>query len=83
MDEKQLDYADLVAFIIKPLIDHKEDLSVTSSQEEGEVHIEIRAHEDDLGKIIGRRGRVINSIRTLVRAAGSSNHTRVEVEIVE
>ncbi len=83
MDEKQLDYADLVTFIINPLIDHIDDLDVTSSVEEGIVQIEIHAHEDDLGKIIGRRGRVINSIRTLARAAGSSNNTRVEVEIVE
>ena len=47
------------------------------------VLIEIRSHEEDAGKIIGRQGRVIKAIRTLARAAASRVNTHVEVELID
>lgn len=80
--EKQ-DLSGLVASIVMPLVDHEEDVEITSHDEDGAVIIEIGVNEEDTGKIIGRQGRVIKSIRTLARAAASRNDMRVEVEILD
>ncbi len=84
MTEQSHDLAAMVESIVAPLVDYAEDLSVTSSEEEdGTVLIEISVNEEDAGKVIGRQGRVIKSIRTLVRAAASRSDRRVEVEILD
>ena len=52
--------------------------------EDGGVLVEVRVHEEDAGKVIGRQGRVIKAIRTLARAAASAHRTRrVEVELID
>ncbi|MBQ9041235.1 MAG: KH domain-containing protein [Eggerthellaceae bacterium] len=77
------DIAGLVDCVVRPLVDYEEDLQITSREEDGAVLIEISVNEEDTGKIIGRQGRVIKAIRTLVRAAASRNDMRVEVEILD
>lgn len=54
-----------------------------TDQENGELFIEIEVDESDIGKIIGRQGRIIKAIRTLARAAASQDGFRVEVELAE
>ena len=84
MAEQQHDLAGLVECVVRPLVDFEDDLEVVSREEEdGTVFIEISVNEDDAGKVIGRQGRVIKSIRTLARAAASRNDMRVEVEILD
>ena len=84
MTDQTHDLAGLVECIVRPLVDSEEDLYVTSRQEDdGTIFIEIEVHPDDTGKIIGRQGRVIKSIRTLARAAASRNDMHVEVEILD
>ena len=58
-------------------------VEITSREDGGAVLIEISVNEEDTGKVIGRQGRVIKSIRTLARAAASRNDMRVEVEILD
>lgn len=77
------DITGLVDCIVRPLVDFEDDLEITSHEEDGAVLIEISVNEEDTGKIIGRQGRVIKAIRTLVRAAASRNDMRVEVEILD
>ena len=83
MAEDKLDISGLVDCIVRPLVDNEEDLEITSHEENGAIFVEISVNEEDTGKIIGRQGRVIKSIRTLVRAAASRNDMRVEVEIID
>ena len=83
MSEGKHDISGLVECIVRPLVDYEEDLEITSHEEDDAVIIEISVNEEDTGKIIGRQGRVIKSIRTLARAAASRNDMRVEVEILD
>lgn len=77
------DIASLVESLVRPLVDFEDDLEITSREDKGTVLVEIGVNEEDIGKVIGRQGRVIKSIRTLARAAASRNDMHVEVEIVE
>ena len=83
MSEQKQDISGLVESVVRPLVDYEDDLEITSREEDGAIIIEISVNEEDTGKVIGRQGRVIKSIRTLARAAASRNDTRVEVEILD
>lgn len=76
--------AGLVETLVAPLVDFPDDLEVTAEEaEDGTILAEIRVNEEDAGKVIGRQGRVIKSIRTLARAAASRDGVSVEVELVD
>lgn len=76
--------AGLVETLVAPLVDFPDDLEVTAEEaEDGTILAEIRVNEEDAGKVIGRQGRVIKSIRTLARAAASRDGVAVEVEPVD
>ena len=83
MSEQSQDLKGLVESVVRPLVDFEDDLVITSHDEEGTMVIEISVNEEDAGKVIGRQGRVIKSIRTLARAAASRNDMQVEVEILD
>ena len=84
MSEQTEDIAGLVKTLVFPLIEFEEDLDIQASEsEDGGIYIEIRVNEEDAGKVIGRQGRVIKAIRTLVRAAASRTGTSVEVELID
>ena len=84
MNEQTEDVLGLVDAVVRPLVDFEEDLQITADEDEdGTIQVEIRVNEEDVGKVIGRQGRVIKSIRTLARAAASRTDTHVEVELVE
>ncbi|MDO4590392.1 MAG: KH domain-containing protein [Slackia sp.] len=84
MDQASSDIVSLVREIVEPLVADKEAVRVTSSfSETGVEHVEIRVAADDAGKVIGRQGRVIKSIRVLARAAACADGGEVEVELVE
>lgn len=83
MTEGNQDIAGLVESIVRPLVDYPDDLQIDSREEGGVIVVEISVNEEDAGKVIGRQGRVIKSIRTLARAAASRNDMHVEVEILD
>jgi predicted RNA-binding protein YlqC (UPF0109 family) len=74
---------ELVEQIVKKLVDHPEQVSVTEISGEQATIIELRVSPDDLGKVIGKEGRTARSIRTLVHAAASKEHKRAVLEILE
>lgn len=83
MSQETVDVAALVRTIVEPLVEHKDELQVTQSVNDyGDIYVEVSVHGDDTGKVIGRQGRVIKSIRTIARAAGSrAGAGQVDVEL--
>ncbi len=73
---------ELVTFITQQLVNEPDHLKVSAEQDSQGVRIEIRCAPDDAGRIIGRGGRVINSIRTLARAA-TDGRQFVEVQLID
>lgn len=80
----------LLTSCITELIDHEDDLEVNVRQENDEnategysIYADIKVNQEDVGKVIGRQGRTIKSLRTLARALGAKHSVRVEVEIIE
>ena len=72
---------ELVEFIVKSLVDNPEKLVITT-EEEGEVlKIFIKADENDIGKIIGKQGKIAKAIRTIVRSAAMKLNKKVIIEI--
>lgn len=74
---------ELVEFIVNKLVDDKDAVSVEVSEQEKETNILVRVSENDLGKIIGRSGRVANSIRTVVRTSARKQNKRVNVKFTD
>ena len=84
MSDPTKDIAGLVECIVKPLVEYPDEVVVTSQEEDsGTAYVEIHVNDEDTGKVIGRQGRVIKSIRTLARAAASRMDQHVEVEILD
>lgn len=70
-------------FLARELVEDTEAVAVTSSPTGREVTLLIHASPADLGRLIGRRGRVIQAVRQLARAAGTLDGARVNVEVAE
>ncbi|MDP2858262.1 MAG: KH domain-containing protein [Bacillota bacterium] len=74
---------DLILVLTKSLVDDPSQVSVEEmADDRGEVVYEIRVAPDDMGKVIGRQGRVIKAIRTVAKAAAIRTGKRVNVEVV-
>jgi uncharacterized protein len=74
---------DLLEEIARALVDHPEDVRVTEVEGEQTTVLELRVHNEDLGKVIGRQGRTARAIRTLLVAAGMKVQKRFVLEILE
>ena len=73
---------ELVKYIAASLVDKPEAVDVREVENEDGVVIELRVDPDDMGKVIGKQGRIAKAIRTVVKAAASRENKRVVVEIV-
>ncbi len=74
---------ELIEFMIKALVDQPDEVEVSSISGEKTVVYELRVGEGDLGKIIGKHGRTIRAIRTLLSAASTKENRRAVLEILE
>jgi len=74
---------ELVAVIAKSLVDKPEEVEVKESTDEQSVVIELKVAPDDMGKIIGRQGRIAKALRTVVKAAATKAGKKVVVEITQ
>jgi len=72
----------LVRYLVTALVDDADAVSIAASESDEGVTYEITVDPADVGKVIGRQGRIIKAIRTLARAAGSSSDKPVEVEVI-
>lgn len=73
---------ELVEVIAKSLVDHLEDVRVEEKQQDRQVTLELRVDEDDMGKVIGRQGRIAKAMRTVVKAAATRENKKVSVDII-
>lgn len=75
---------DVLDFIAKNLVDHPDEVEISSTtDDDGSTVLELRVHPDDMGKVIGKRGRTAKAIRTMVKAAATREGVDASVEIIE
>jgi predicted RNA-binding protein YlqC (UPF0109 family) len=73
---------ELVEYIVKALVDKPDQISVKETVGETVTIIEIRTAPEDVGKVIGREGRIANSIRAITKAAAAKQNKKISVEIL-
>ncbi|MGI5848576.1 MAG: KH domain-containing protein [Christensenellales bacterium] len=74
---------ELVKYIAQSLVDKPEEVKVTKIENEKSFILELSVMPDDMGKVIGKQGRIAKAIRTVVKAASSRSKKKYVVEIVE
>ena len=74
---------DTLAYIVKELVDFPDDVRIEEVEDDQGVVLELTVHPDDVGKVIGKRGRTAKALRALVRAAGALEDEDVTVEILD
>ena len=72
---------ELVEVIAKALVDNPDQVVVTDTEKDGEIVIELKVAPSDMGKVIGKQGRIAKAIRSVVKAAASKEEKKVIVEI--
>lgn len=72
---------ELVETIVKELVEEKDQVEIEESRNNGEVNIIIHVAESDKGRVIGVRGNIINSIRTIARSAAIKENVKVNIRI--
>ena len=76
------DMVSLVEYIAKSLVDTPDEVKTNLNEDEEAITIELSVAKDDMGKVIGKQGRIAKAIRTVVRAASLKSEKKVLVEIV-
>ena len=74
---------ELLTYIARNLVEHPDSVNVTEVAGAGETILELRVHPDDMGKVIGRQGRIAKEIRALMRSVAQRQGKRVNVEIMD
>ena len=74
---------ELLTYVARNLVEHPDQVTVTETVEDGEMVLELRVAPEDMGKVIGRQGRIAKEIRTLIRSVAQRTGQRVRVEIVD
>jgi len=75
--------AEVLTFVVRQLVDTPDEVSVSIVNGEREIVLELAVNADDLGKVIGKRGRTAKALRTLVKSAGALDGENVTVEILD
>lgn len=73
---------ELVRIIATSLVDHPEQVEVTEKETEKALVVELKVAPEDMGKVIGKQGRIAKSIRTVVKAAATKDDKKVVVDII-
>ncbi len=74
---------ELVEVIARALVDYPDEVAVSESEKDGATVVELRVAQADMGKVIGKQGRIAKAIRSLVKAAASKDDKKVVVEILQ
>jgi len=74
---------ELIEHIAKELVDHPDDICVTKVDGEKTVIFELRCHKEDIGKVIGKNGRTVSAIRTLLNTTAGKQGRKAMLEVVD
>ncbi len=74
---------ELLLYVAKQLVDHPEAVTVTEREDAGTLVLELRVSPEDMGKVIGRQGRIAKEIRTVIKTVAQRDGKRVTVDIVD
>jgi len=74
---------ELLTYLIQNLVDHPDEVSVTEREAGGETIYEVRVADGDMGKVIGRQGRIIKEVRVLMKAVAQKKGKKVSVEVLD
>ena len=74
---------ELLEYLAKALVDNPDDVRIEMIEGERSVILQLRVHPDDVGKVIGKQGRIANALRTLVKAAATKQGKSAMVEILD
>ena len=69
--------------IIKSLVDNKDKVVITEKQEQGNLLLEVKVAEEEMGKVIGKQGRIAKSIRTVMKSIAGKEYKNVSVEFID
>ncbi|MCP8616546.1 KH domain-containing protein [Salirhabdus salicampi] len=72
----------LIETIVRPLVDHPEHIEVKEEETDYKIRYHLIVHENDVGKVIGKNGRIAKAIRTVVYAAGSDSNKKIFLDIM-
>lgn len=72
---------DIVEYVAKHLVNNPDDIVLEENEENGVVDIKLLVNPDDMGKIIGKQGRIANSIRSILKACAIKEQKKVNLEI--
>jgi predicted RNA-binding protein YlqC (UPF0109 family) len=75
--------AELVEYLARRLVDEPDAVRVDEVERDGDLVLQLHVAQDDVGKVIGRSGRMVRALRTVARATGARENRRVLLEIVE
>ena len=74
---------ELVEVIAKALVDSPSEVVVKETEDDSTINVELRVAPGDMGKVIGKQGRIAKSLRSVVKAAASRENARADVEITD
>ena len=74
---------ELIEFVVKTLIDHPDELRIAEIEGERTIVFELRCHPDDVGKVIGKSGKPVGALRTLLSTVAARQNRRAMLEVVE
>ena len=74
---------ELLTYIIQNLVDHPDEVAVTEREAGSETVFEVRVADGDMGKVIGRQGRIIKEVRILMKAVAQRKGKKVSVEVID
>jgi uncharacterized protein len=74
---------DTLQFLLEKIVDHPESIDISETNEDSKRILTIHAHEEDLGKIIGKSGRIIKALRDLIKLMATKENTYVDIVLAE
>ncbi len=79
----QNDLHNLLEYLAKSIVDNPDDVNVEEYVNGKVVHLDLRVHPEDIGRVIGKRGRVANSMRAILKVVAARNGKQVEMDVVD
>lgn len=74
---------EILETLVKSLVEQKEEVTITEKEEEKTIILEVKVNQNDIGKVIGKQGRIAKSIRTLMKSIAGKEHKKVVIEFLD